>query len=101
LLRAQLRLDDVVVCPHDDADGCDCRKPLPGMITSAAQRLDLDLSRSATVGDRWKDVAAGRAAGTHTVFVDRHYAEPAPRDPDLVVGDLQESTQWIIKAAQN
>lgn len=99
-LIARLGLDEVVVCPHDDADGCACRKPRPGMITEAAQRWDIDLARSVTVGDRWRDVEAGRAAGTRTVFIDRHYAEPAPSGPDLVVNELEESVAWIIRTAR-
>jgi D-glycero-D-manno-heptose 1,7-bisphosphate phosphatase len=98
-LKAQLGLDDLLVCPHDDADGCDCRKPRPGMIIEAARRWDIDLARSVTVGDRWRDVEAGRAAGTRTVFIDRHYAEQAPSSPDLVVSELEESVQWIIRTA--
>lgn len=98
-LQALLPLDEVVVCPHDDGDGCDCRKPLPGMIVGAARRWDVDLARSVTVGDRWRDVAAGHAAGTRTVHIDRHYAEPAPDAPDLTVGELEESVQWIIRTA--
>jgi D-glycero-D-manno-heptose 1,7-bisphosphate phosphatase len=98
-LKARLGLDDLLVCPHDDADGCDCRKPRPGMIIEAAQRWDIDLAHSVTVGDRWRDVEAGRAAGTRTVFIDRHYAELAPSEPDLVVNELEESIQWIIRTA--
>jgi D-glycero-D-manno-heptose 1,7-bisphosphate phosphatase len=99
-LQEALPLDEVVVCPHDDADGCVCRKPQPGMILQAAERWDLDLGRSVTVGDRWRDVAAGRAAGTRTVHVDRHYAEPAPEGPDLTVSELEESVRWIIRTAE-
>ena len=62
-LRAELPLDDVVVCPHDDADGCGCRKPRPGMILDAARRLELDLDRSVAVGDRWRDIEAAHRAG--------------------------------------
>jgi D-glycero-D-manno-heptose 1,7-bisphosphate phosphatase len=98
LLRV-LSLDEVVVCPHDDADGCACRKPRPGMLLDAARRHGIDLARSVTVGDRWRDVEAGRAAGTRTVFLDRHYAEARPSAPDLTVGDLKESTEWIIETA--
>jgi D-glycero-D-manno-heptose 1,7-bisphosphate phosphatase len=98
-LKARLGLDDLLVCPHDDADGCECRKPRPGMIIEAARRWDIDLARSVTVGDRWRDVEAGRAAGTSTVFIDRHYREPAPTEPDLVVNELEESTEWIIRTA--
>jgi D-glycero-D-manno-heptose 1,7-bisphosphate phosphatase len=98
-LLKSLALDDVIVCPHDDRDRCACRKPKPGMLLDAASRLGLDLGRSVMVGDRWRDVEAGRAAGTRTVFVDRHYDEPAPEDPDLTVGELHESVSWIIRTA--
>ncbi len=98
-LRAELPLDDVVVCPHDDADGCECRKPQPGMILAAARRWEIDLSRSVTVGDRWRDVAAGRAAGTRTVYLDRGYDEPSAEGQDLTVNQLQESVPWIIRTA--
>jgi D-glycero-D-manno-heptose 1,7-bisphosphate phosphatase len=95
-LSEWLPLTEIVVCPHDDGDGCDCRKPLPGMITGAAERLDLDLTHSVTVGDRWRDVAAGQAAGTHTVFVDRGYSENQPDGPGLIVKELEEAVGWMI-----
>ena len=61
VLRRRLPLDEIVVCAHDDADDCRCRKPRPGMILDAAARLDLDLAASVCVGDRWRDVEAGEA----------------------------------------
>lgn len=94
-----LALDDLVVCPHDDADDCACRKPRPGMILAAAARWDIDLEHSVTVGDRWRDVEAGKAAGTKTVYIDRNYAERRPESPDLTVAGLEESTAWIIRTA--
>jgi D-glycero-D-manno-heptose 1,7-bisphosphate phosphatase len=96
-LQSTLELDEVVVCPHDDADDCRCRKPRPGMILDAAGRLDLDLARSVMVGDRWRDVEAGRSAGTLTVFVDRGYREEVPQAPDLTVAELKEAVGWIIE----
>jgi D-glycero-D-manno-heptose 1,7-bisphosphate phosphatase len=96
-LRLDLGLDDVLMCPHDDADGCDCRKPRPGMLLEAAERWDIDLSKSFTVGDRSKDVEAGRSAGTRTVFINRDYAEPPPEEPDLIVSELRECIPWIIE----
>ena len=93
-----LGLDEVVTCPHDDADACPCRKPRPGMILEAARRWDVDLARSVTVGDRWRDVEAGRSAGTRTVFIDQGYAERVPADPDLVVANLEEAVAWIFAA---
>jgi D-glycero-D-manno-heptose 1,7-bisphosphate phosphatase len=97
ILQREIGLDEVVVCPHDDADGCDCRKPLPGMIVDAAERLGIDLAASFTVGDRWRDVDAGRAAGTVTVFIDRGYDEALREEPDVSVGGIQEASEWIIE----
>lgn len=91
-------LDEFVVCPHDDGDGCDCRKPLPGMLLSAAARLDLDLDHSFMVGDRWRDIEAGRRAGCTTVFVDRGYTEKKPEDPDIVVRELVEAVPHMLAA---
>jgi D-glycero-D-manno-heptose 1,7-bisphosphate phosphatase len=95
-LRAQLPLDDISVCLHDDADGCDCRKPQPGMLLAAAARWDLDLGESYLVGDRWRDIEAARRARCHAVFVDRGYDEPLRSEPDVTVADLPEAAEWIL-----
>jgi D-glycero-D-manno-heptose 1,7-bisphosphate phosphatase len=64
------RVDAVYMCPHAPADGCDCRKPRPGLLTRAAADLSLDLGLSIMVGDALSDVAAGRAAGVaRTILV--------------------------------
>jgi D-glycero-D-manno-heptose 1,7-bisphosphate phosphatase len=96
LLKETLLLDAIYVCPHDDGDGCACRKPAPGMLLDAARDLGLDLARSVMVGDRWKDVEAGRRAGCATVFVDRGYRERRPDGADLVVEELPEAVDWIL-----
>jgi D-glycero-D-manno-heptose 1,7-bisphosphate phosphatase len=96
-LERELSLDAIIVCPHDDADDCDCRKPNPGMLLAAARRFGIDLPASFTVGDRWRDVDAGRSAGTRTVFIDRGYDEALSMQPDVVVGGLEEATRWIIR----
>jgi len=87
-LRAELPLDDVLTCYHDDQDDCDCRKPRPGLMTRAAQRYGIDLSRSYLIGDRWRDVDAGASAGCKTVWIDRGYAEQAPASVRMPVWDL-------------
>ncbi len=87
---------DVLVCPHDDADGCACRKPRPGLLLEAAERWGLDLAGSVMVGDRWRDVDAGRAAGVRTVFVDRGYAEALRGRPDHVVADLPAAAELLL-----
>ena len=95
VLRARLPLDDIVVCAHDDVDDCPCRKPRPGMILDAAARLDLDLAESVCVGDRWRDVEAGKRAGVMAIFVDRGYGERRPTDADATVASLPEAVEVI------
>lgn len=95
-LRRQLPLDEFRVCCHDDADHCACRKPAPGLLLSAAQEHHLDLSASYMVGDRWRDVEAGRRAGCSTVFIDYGYVEPLHSLPDARVTCLAEATGWIL-----
>ena len=90
-------VDAVLVCPHDDGDGCGCRKPAPGLLLEAAARWNLDLPRSVLVGDRWRDIDAGRAAGCATVLVDRTYDERRGTGADLVVGGLHEAVPWILR----
>lgn len=96
VLQESLPLDDVVVCPHDDADGCECRKPMPGMLLDAGARLGLDLDASFMVGDRWRDVEAGRNAGCRVVFVDHGYDEPLRTEPDAVVTSVSDAARWIL-----
>ncbi|MDQ6878007.1 MAG: HAD family hydrolase [Candidatus Dormibacteraeota bacterium] len=97
-LRRKMHLDAVLVCPHDDEDRCECRKPAPGLLLEGARRWHLDLERSVMVGDRWRDVEAGRAAGCATVLVDRAYHEPR-LSADLVVGSLDQAVPWILERA--
>jgi transaldolase len=96
-LARQLGLDAVLVCPHDDADLCDCRKPLPGLLLQAARTFDLDLDRSVMVGDRWRDIEAGRAAGCITVFIDNGYDERQPVGPDIIATSLADVVPDILR----
>jgi D-glycero-D-manno-heptose 1,7-bisphosphate phosphatase len=75
VVAERLQVDAIYMCPHDDADACDCRKPKPGLLLRAAREHDIDLAASVLVGDRAKDIASGRAAGCTTIFLDHRYAE--------------------------
>lgn len=97
LLQAIIPVDAIENCPHDDGDGCYCRKPEPGMILSVAARWKIDLERSYVVGDTWKDVAAGRAAGCRTVLLRRAYNQGTQADHE--VRDLGEAARLIIQRA--
>jgi D-glycero-D-manno-heptose 1,7-bisphosphate phosphatase len=95
-LAEALPIDAFRVCGHDDRDGCRCRKPKPGLLEDDALEYDLDLSASFMVGDRWRDIDAGRAAGCRTVFVDWGYDERRPDKPDATVRSLGEAADWIL-----
>jgi transaldolase len=96
-LAEQLPIDDFLICFHDDGDGCDCRKPGAGLLFRGADRYGLDLKASFVIGDRWRDIAAGRAGGAATVFVDRGYDEPNPDPPaDATVGSTLQAARWIV-----
>lgn len=96
-LRALLPVAAVMTCDHDDADGCGCRKPKPGLIARAARELQIDCAASYLVGDRWRDVEAGRRAGCRTLFVDHGYDEPPPPAYDHRVGSLLEAAHIILQ----
>jgi len=95
-LRARVSVDAVLTCPHRPSDDCDCRKPRPGMLLSAARSHEIDLSRSFMVGDRASDVEAGRRAGCRTVFIDRRYAEAGLDRADVTVRSLQGAAAYIL-----
>jgi len=105
------RFDAAFVCPHHpdygdgpDAGRCACRKPEPGLLLRAARDLELDLSASYTIGDRYRDLQAGQRAGTRTILVRTGYGakefeyHPDCEDvrPDHVADDLLEAVRWIL-----
>lgn len=96
LVREQLQLDDVRICPHDDRDACTCRKPLPGMLVDAAADWGIDLANSFMVGDRWRDIEAGNRAGCQTVFIERGYNEAPPSAQTFTAVTLHQAARWIL-----
>ncbi len=100
IIREQVGVDDIRTCTHVDTDRCDCRKPKPGMILAAAAGHDIDLSQSDRVGDRWRDMDAGRAAGCLTIVVDYRYKQASPALPDKIVGSLSEAADFILASEQ-
>jgi D-glycero-D-manno-heptose 1,7-bisphosphate phosphatase len=94
LLADAVPVQDIFVCAHDDGDHCACRKPKPGMLEAAATKWDLDLGRSFVVGDRWRDIDAGRAVGCFTVLLERAYSACATAHAR--VRTLEEATDVIL-----
>jgi D-glycero-D-manno-heptose 1,7-bisphosphate phosphatase len=102
------RVDADYYCPHHpegtvDAlrQDCECRKPRPGQLLQAAADLHLDLARSFMIGDRWKDIEAGHAAGARAILVRTGYGREAedehPGNGTLVVNNLIEAVTWVLR----
>lgn len=95
-LRSLLPIDEIRVCYHTDKEGCACRKPAPGMILGAAAAWHIDLAASYMIGDRWRDVEAGRTAGCRTMFIRNRYDERQPEASDATVDSLCEAADLIL-----
>ena len=104
------RLDGHYCCPHDPhapiaayRRECECRKPRPGLLRRAARELDLDLTRSVVIGDKWSDVQTARAAGAGAVLVRTGYgrgqelAPPSDLRPDAVADTLMDAVSRILR----
>ena len=99
-LLEQLPLDEIFTC-YEDGNDCWARKPNPGLLLEAAAKHGVALSGSFMVGDRWRDVEAGRRAGCRTVFLDYSYREKRPDyPPDLTTHSLPAGVTWILGRGQ-
>ena len=98
-MQSVLPIDRVEVCYHPGkgASHCDCRKPKPGMLLRAAHELNVDLPRSWMVGDRWRDIDCGHAAGVRTILIDYSYDEALKQQPDFRARNLLEAAELILK----
>jgi D-glycero-D-manno-heptose 1,7-bisphosphate phosphatase len=97
-ISSALPIDRIEVC-YDCDDSSEFRKPKPGMLKRAAEELDVDLAQSFIVGDRWRDVDCGHAAGCQTIFIDRGYDEPLRKPPDHRAANLLEAARIIVDVA--
>ncbi|WP_026185256.1 HAD-IIIA family hydrolase [Salinispora pacifica] len=108
--RAQLRavnarveqllgpFDAWLVCPHDDADRCGCRKPAPNLVHSAARRLGTTPQRCVLIGDIGRDVTAALAAGAQAVLVPTPLTRPAETSAaPWVAADLPTAVAEILR----
>lgn len=91
-----VRFDAVYHCPHADEDGCECRKPKPGLLHRARRELGVDLATSYVVGDSWRDVAAGRAAGAWTILVPGGRDGEGDETPDHRARHLLDAAEWSL-----
>ena len=94
-VKQEIGFDDIFLCLHDDHHHCACRKPRPGMILDAAEKWKIDLGSSYVIGDTWRDMEAGRAAGCKTILVDAVYNRDARSD--VRVESLFEAVGIILR----
>ena len=98
------RILDIFVCPHLPADGCNCRKPKPGLLQAAGRKHQVDFSAAVMIGDSAADIECARTAGVPTtVLVKSGNGQEAERAlvsrslfPDVIAADLDQAAVWII-----
>ena len=111
--QAGARIDGFYYCPHLPEAAvaryrraCDCRKPAPGMLQKAVREMHLDLTRSLIIGDKYSDIAAGKALGLQAVLVRtgegarqhaRYGADDAIPQPDYIADDVLAAVRWLLK----
>jgi D-glycero-D-manno-heptose 1,7-bisphosphate phosphatase len=98
------KITDIFYCPHRPDGGCDCRKPMPGMILKAAQAYDIDLSTAWMIGDSAKDIECGLNAGCRgTILVKTGNGNAAQKyfrdkgvSPNAIAENLSDALEYII-----
>jgi D-glycero-D-manno-heptose 1,7-bisphosphate phosphatase len=98
LLLDKIPLDRIEMCtvPDGDSPGSERRKPAPGMLLDAAKALQIDLSRSFMIGDRWRDIDCGHAAGCITILINRPYAEKLRQSPHHYADSVLAAARLIL-----
>ncbi len=95
------KIEKIYYCPHHPDEGCDCRKPKPGMLLRAIKENNIDPTKSFMVGDRMMDVEVGKKVGCKTVIIPSERGQMEMREssikPDYVAKDLLDTSKWIIK----
>jgi D-glycero-D-manno-heptose 1,7-bisphosphate phosphatase len=97
LLRSTFAVDDLMVCPHEDADRCPCRKPKPGLLLEASYKWRVDLNRSFVISDKWQDAEAARRAGATSLLVQSPWLGDGHHD--FVMPDLSSLVEKVLQLA--
>ena len=94
IIAKQFELDDIMVCPHDHADDCPCRKPQAGLLQEAAFKWHLDLDHSYVISDKWMDARAAHLAGCTSVLLESPWIGNGHHD--FVVPSLASIAERIL-----
>lgn len=98
-ILSETNVNEVLVCLHDDHDGCACRKPGPGMLIECSRKWGIDLQDSYMVGDGWKDMEAGKRAGCKCLLIDAEYNKGV--STDWHANSLAEAVEIILRRENN
>ena len=93
--NVKAHFNDLYMCPHDDEMNCQCRKPRSGMLLQASEEHSIDLKKSFFIGDRWRDMEAGRDAGCQTIFIDYGYEETKGVDSDFSFSGINDLAMYL------
>jgi len=103
IAEAGAEVAGVYICPHGPDEGCDCRKPEPGLILRAAEELGFDLGKAVVIGDAARDIQAGARAGVPGILVRTGKGCLAQGDPDIsplaVLDDLAKAAEYLIRSS--
>ncbi len=97
-------ITDIFYCPHTPEEGCECRKPLPGLIHQACRRYAIDLASACMIGDSTRDIECGKAAGCgYSILVKTGNGLTAEKEllkkglfPEYIAGDLEDASDWLV-----
>lgn len=96
--------DDICICPHEDSEGCKCRKPGTEMLENAAVKHNLDLKHCVVIGDRWSDMLAAARVGAVKILVltgagkdaiGKYRDKWADYEPDYVAENILDAVKWL------
>jgi D-glycero-D-manno-heptose 1,7-bisphosphate phosphatase len=98
IVRRTFPVDDLMVCPHDEADHCPCRKPRPGLLIEAAFKWHVNLDHSFVISDKWQDAEAARTAGATSLLLKSPWVGQVHHD--FVLADLDAIVSKILSLKQ-
>jgi D-glycero-D-manno-heptose 1,7-bisphosphate phosphatase len=94
LSRELPQIDDLLTCPHEDADRCPCRRPKPGLLLEASFKHQIDLDQSFVISDKWQDAEAGRLASCTSVLIESPWVGKG--HPDFLVKNFAVAVEKIL-----
>ena len=97
-----IEIDAIYYCPCLPDEGCECRKPNPGMIVQATEEFNIDLKKSYIIGDSWMDIGAGKSVGCTSILLfgrekDLSKLKKMNIAPDYIAKDFMDAVNYIIK----